>query len=151
MNHVLSTTRQADLQRSDGPIYFTRADTHCWQYTWVQKRSLSHRPSKKKIKSVIDKIHELTDAKTTWQDAEQLVVKINRVVRGWSNYFNVGWNSKAYRAVDTYTAARLRRWLCKKHKVRRAGFVAYPPEYLHETLGLVHLNRAKHRRSCAKR
>jgi RNA-directed DNA polymerase len=112
---------------------------------------ISYKPSKKKIKSVIDKIHELTDAKTTWQDAEQLVVKINRVLRGWSNYFNVGWSSKAYRAVDTYTAVRLRRWLRKKHKVRTSGFVAYPPEYLYETLGLVHLSRARYSRSCAKR
>jgi RNA-directed DNA polymerase len=85
----------------------------------------SYRPSKKSIQHVIETIHELTDQKTTWQDAAQLVGKMNRVLRGWSNYFSVGWTGRAYRAIDTYTAARLRRWLRKKHKVRRHGFLAY--------------------------
>jgi RNA-directed DNA polymerase len=111
---------------------------------------ISYRPSKKSIQHVIEKIHELTDQKTTWQGAAQLVGKMNRVLRGWANYFAVGWHDRAYRAIDTYTAARLRRWLRKKHKVRRHGFLAYPPEYLYETLGLVHLARVKRDRSCAK-
>ena len=111
---------------------------------------ISYRPSKKSIQRVIATIHELTDQKTTWQGAAQLVGKMNRVLSGWANYFAVGWTERAYRAIDTYTAARLRRWLRKKHKVRRHGYLAYPPEYLHETLGLVHLARVKRDRSCAK-
>ena len=111
---------------------------------------ISYRPSKKSIQRVIESIHELTDQKTTWQDAAQLVGKLNRVLRGWANYFQVGWNGRAYRAIETYTAARLRRWLRKKHKVRRHGFLAYPPEYLYETLGLVSLADRKRDRSCAK-
>lgn len=110
----------------------------------------SYRPSKKSIQRVIATIHELTDQKSTWQDAAQLVGKMNRVVSGWANYFSVGWTGRAYRAIDTYMAARLRRWLRGKHKVRRNGFLAYPPEYLHETLGLVHLAGLKRDRSCAK-
>ena len=111
---------------------------------------ISYRPSKKSIQRVIATIHELTDQKTTWQGAAQLVGKMNRVLSGWANYFAVGWTERAYRAIDTYTAARLRRWLRKKHKVRRHGYLAYPPEYLYETLGLVHLARVKRDRSCAK-
>ena len=96
-------------------------------------------PSRKSIRHVVEALHALTDHTTTWQEATELVGKMNRTLRGWANYFRVGTVSKAYRAIDTYTAARLRRWLRKKHKVRRAGYAVYPPAYLYETLGLVRL------------
>jgi hypothetical protein len=101
---------------------------------------LGHRPSKKSIKHAVTTIHALTDQAGTWQEATELVGRLNRTLRGWANYFQVGSVSKAYRAIDSYTAARLRRWLRKKHKVRRCGYMAYPPEYLYQTLGLIRLS-----------
>jgi RNA-directed DNA polymerase len=101
---------------------------------------LGYRPSKKSIKHVIATIHALTDQAGTWQEATTLVGRLNRTLRGWANYFQVGTVSKAYRAIDTYTAGRLRRWLRKKHKTRRCGYMAYPPAYLHQTLGLIRLS-----------
>jgi group II intron reverse transcriptase/maturase len=108
------------------------------------------RPSKKSIKRVIGTIHELTARKTTWQEATELVRRLNRTLGGWANYFQVGTVSKAYRMIDTYTAVRLRRWLRKKHKVRRCGYMAYPPDYLYQTLGLIRLSELSRNVPCAK-
>lgn len=100
---------------------------------------IGYRPSKKSIQRVVATIHELTDRARTWQDTTYLVAKMNRVLRGWANYFSVGTTSKAYRAIDSYTAVRLRRWLRAKHKTRRKRAGAYHTPELYERFGLVRL------------
>ena len=62
--------------------------------------------------------------------------KLNRTLRGWANYFEVGTVSKAYRALDNYTAVRLRRWLRFSTRPDEAGR-EYPLSHLYETFGLV--------------
>ncbi|MBL7000968.1 MAG: hypothetical protein ISR73_13965 [Gammaproteobacteria bacterium] len=105
------------------------------------KARIGYRPSKKSMQRMVSKIHALTAEATGWQDTIALVSKLNRMLRGWANYFQVGTVSRAYRAIDSYTTMRLRRWLRNKYRVRCSGYRNYPDSYLYETLGLVRLTR----------
>jgi hypothetical protein len=110
----------------------------CWS-TQTGRAYIGTRPSKSRIQRIHRKISELTARRWTWLEAKDRVAGLNRLMVGWANYFCLGPVSKAYRSVDSHARSRLRRWLCKKHKVQGRGETRYPDKYLYQTLGLVQL------------
>src|SRR5258708_6971627 len=105
------------------------------------KARLGYRPSKKSIKRMVERVHALTDRARSWQETTELVDLLNHALPARPNYFTVVTTLKAYRALDNYTATRLRRWLRFKHKVWRRKGGAYPLPHLYEPFGLVRLTQ----------
>jgi hypothetical protein len=97
---------------------------------------LGPRPARKKIERICREIGEMTTRKTAGRDVETQVARINRKLKGWSNYFGLGTVSQAYRTVDNHVRYRVREWLRVKFKVRGHGRHRFPDEHLHQKLGL---------------
>jgi len=68
-----------------------------------------------------------------------MVVRLNRLLVGWANYFCLGGVGPAYGRVMQHTCWRLRQWLGWKHQVQGTGRSRYTFRYLREELGLVWL------------
>ena len=100
---------------------------------------LGTRVAKKSIKRMVQAISCDTARGMLLLEAEEMVRRLNRKLTGWANYFSLGPVSPAYRAIDRHATTRLRRWLCKKHKVHGSGKKRFPDSYLYEQLGLVNL------------
>lgn len=100
---------------------------------------IGSRPSAKSIRKVSRTIHELTSRRWLLLDERDRVERLNRILRGWANYFRLGPVSRAYVALDRHASSRLRRWLCLKHKAKARSAQRFSYEYVYRQLGLARL------------
>ena len=97
-------------------------------------------PAQKKVQAICDTIGMEASRSKTGRSTEELVTKLNQIMRGWGNYFRMGNCLGAIRVVQQHTCRSLRRWLQKKHG-RKGGRQSYPDMKLYEEYGLVNLRR----------
>ena len=102
-------------------------------------RYIGTRPSKASVQGICHRISEQTACGRTWMDAEEVVGRLNRMISGWANYFNLGQTSPAYAIVDRHAIRRLQQWFWRKHKVRSGKYVRYSDERLWDHHGLTRL------------
>ena len=97
-------------------------------------------PAKKAVQRVKGRIRQILRPGNPgpWGAVKE---ELNRVVRGWANYFSHGTRSLAYRAVDHYVSDRVRHVLRRRHKVPSRGTKRYPAERIFGELGVFQLRR----------
>jgi hypothetical protein len=110
---------------------------------------LGARPSETKLQGLCRKLSEQTERRWLWLDADELVGRLNSLLRGWAHYFCLGTVTQAYRRVTAHACHRLRQWLMRKHQVQGSQWARYSDRYLHDTLGLLRLQRRPLNFSCA--
>jgi RNA-directed DNA polymerase len=99
------------------------------------------RPSAQKIQGLNLKLSEQTDRRWSWLDVDEMVGRLNHLVRGWGNYFRLGTVTAVYRQVTAHACHRLRQWLVRKFPRQGPTWSRYSDRHLHEGLGLLRLRR----------
>ena len=84
------------------------------------------------------KVKEITSRRNGKLPLAAILAELNRLIRGWGNYFRWGWIFKMYAKLDYYIWGRVRKWLRLKHPKRTWTWVRR--KYLHPQR---HLNGAR--------
>jgi retron-type reverse transcriptase len=75
-------------------------------------------PSQKAMKSVRGRIRQITTRKRLSNPLEEVVKYLNRVIRGWRNYFRIGNSTKKFQDLDRFVQQRLRQWMRSRQGAR---------------------------------
>jgi RNA-directed DNA polymerase len=102
------------------------------------RRYLAMQPSQRSIAQIKQRIAGLLRPANVapWG---QTVLALNRVLRGWANYFSLGLRWKSYRAVDWYVINGVRNFLQRRHQVPTRGTRRFSAQHIHDELGVVRL------------
>ncbi|HUG84494.1 MAG TPA: group II intron maturase-specific domain-containing protein, partial [Euzebya sp.] len=72
-------------------------------------------PALRSMKRVREKVRQLTRRARCHADIREVIADLNRVLRGWGNYFRTGNSALKFNQLDRYVAWRLRRLLIKRY------------------------------------
>jgi len=99
-------------------------------------------PSKKAVARLKQKVEEVlvVGNQGPWPEVRD---RLNRMLRGWSNYFSYGTRTQAYRAVDHYVADSVRHFLRRRHKVSSRGTTRYSDNVVFSELGVLQLRQVQ--------
>jgi RNA-directed DNA polymerase len=106
------------------------------------KRLLSAQPSKKAQKRLKEKINALLvrGNPTPWAE---LRTRLNRLLSGWAEYFSFGHTRQADQAVVRHVSDRVRRFLCRRHKLRVSGTRRFDYAEIYGKVGVVNLHQKR--------
>jgi len=142
-------TKLAIMNVSSGESFDFLGYTFGRQYRRDALPYIGMRPSQAATSSILRRIRDETSPTWAPVSVQIRVDVINRIVRGWCNYFDQGAAHPAYRTVSRHLVWRFRRWLMKKHKRLGSAARHYPMPVLRE-MGLYLPRLVNRNRSSAK-
>ena len=80
-------------------------------------------PSKQAVQREREKLHEMTDSHQCFKPIPRLIGELNRQMKGWANYYSLGYPMSAYCEIERYVQGRL-----IQHLQRRSQRPYQPPE-----------------------
>jgi RNA-directed DNA polymerase len=109
---------------------------HCYKPkgSWY----LGASPSKRSMARLKHKVYDLLRPHEVdpWPEVRD---RLNRMLRGWANYFSCGTRTRAYQAVDRYVSQGVRQFLNRRHKVPSRGTRRFSNEDVFGALGVIRL------------
>lgn len=95
-----------------------------------------HSQSQTKLR---DKLRAKLNHWTLWRPVEEVILEVNRLLKGWGGYFHYGNSTRVFDRINEYVANRLQRWLWRKGGCRQGLWLEQPREVLRERYGLYRL------------
>jgi len=91
-------------------------------------------PSPKAMKKIQTRVHELTVVRGNGaENVNEIITKLNPVLRGWGNYFRSGNADREFNELDGYVYRRITGWMDRRGGQRsRFQRSQWPHERLHE-------------------
>jgi RNA-directed DNA polymerase len=137
LNEAKTTVRKAWKERFDflgysfGLHYFPRTG----------RRYLGASPSKKSVARLKPRLGAILHRsnKEPW---DEIRAKLNRILKGWSGYFDYGTCTPAYRTIDNHVMTCVQHFLVKRHKIPSRGITRFSRNTVFGELGVLSL-RAK--------
>ena len=99
-------------------------------------RDVGTRPGKASVPDICRKIGEHVDEHSTPRTAKEVAGKLNQMLVGWGNYFDLGQVGPACEGIDAHAIKRLRQWFWRKHKVKSRSCVQFTDERPRNQYGL---------------
>ena len=103
-------------------------------------------PSKKAQKRLKEKLNKLL-VRGNPRPWPELRDALNRLLRGWANYFSFGSSNGARQAVNNHLLERAHRFLSKRHKLRPHGTGRFWAKEIFGPMGVIDIQRLQLRRT----
>ena len=96
-------------------------------------------PSRGSLQRERDTLRQMTGAKHCFKPLAQLIDELNRQMRGWANYFSIGYPRVAYRHINGYVRMRLTRHVQRRSQrgYRPSDGMSYYEHF--QKMGLLYL------------